>query len=162
METLMSDVQKILNFFDGIGLSYQLTELSEKSFLPGIEIQAGGLNIDLEKLKYPGDLLHEAGHIAVTAAHDRPKLSGDMKDLGHTGAEETAAIAWSYAACKHLNFAPELVFHPQGYRGAADNLISAFETGGGFGFPLLSYWDMCEPIGQPNGYPIMKTWLRSE
>lgn len=155
-------IEQILKFFDEIGLSYTKADIGEHSFLPGLKIYQGALQIDLNHLKYPGDLLHEAGHIAVTPANLRDQLTGDMKFLGHTAAEETAAIAWSYAACKYIQLKPSIVFHPDGYKGASQNLIKAFEEGGGFGFPLLHYWGMCEQIGTPEGYPIMHKWFRNE
>ncbi|ADZ90175.1 hypothetical protein [Marinomonas mediterranea] len=154
-------INTILNFFDEISLPYQLVHLDDKTFLPGIKIDNGGLLIDTEKLLHPGDLLHEAGHIAINPPADRTELSGDMKYAGHTGAEETAAIAWSYAACKYINLDVTVLFHKEGYKGGSSNMIDAFESGGGFGFPLLQYWQMCEANGTPEGYPKMKVWLRS-
>lgn len=153
---MQSTLDTVFSFFETIRLPYRLEDLSEPSFLPGILIRDGTLIVDLAKLKYPGDLLHEAGHIAVTPEVERPRLSGDLKYAGHTGAEETAAIAWSYAACKHLELPANVVFHPNGYKGASTNLIEAFESGGGFGFPLLGYWNMCEVAH----YPTMTSWLR--
>lgn len=158
----MTNTQTILDFFDEIGLNYRLESLSENTFLPGIHIHQGGLVIDVEKLKYPGDLLHEAGHIAVTAVTERAQLCGDMKFAGHNGAEETAAIAWSYAACKYINMAPDDLFHADGYKGGSQNLIDAFEQGRGFGFPLLAYWGMCDHVSSSTGYPTMQKWFRDQ
>ncbi|MCE9685540.1 hypothetical protein LZP73_04815 [Shewanella sp. AS16] len=155
-------VQAILAFFDDIGLPYKLGDIHEASFLPGIRIVAGGLLIDMAKLLYPGDLLHEAGHIAVSPETARGDLCGDMKDAGHQGGEEMAAIAWSWAAAMHLGLAPEVLFHPHGYRGASTNLIEAFAGNRGFGYPLLYSWFMCEQPGHPQGFPKMLRWFRDE
>ncbi len=125
----------ILAFFDEIGLPYRLAELHENTFLPGIKIETGSLLIDLNQLRYPGDQLHEAGHIAVSDEQARSGLSGDMKDAGHRGGEEMAAIAWSWAALKKIGLAPEVLFHPDGYRGASGTYIEAFTHQWGFGFP---------------------------
>ena len=57
--------QKAVDFIQSIGISVLFREIPEKSFLPGISIKAGEIIVDPEKLKYPGDILHEAGHIAV-------------------------------------------------------------------------------------------------
>lgn len=154
--------QRILNFFDEIGLPYHFTVLHGKTFLPGMKIHDGALLIDLEKLQHPGDLLHEAGHIAVTPKTARDNLAGDMKNAGHQGGDEMAAIAWSWAALKHLDLPPEIVFHAEGYRGGSASLIEAFTSGGGFGYPLLYAWSMCEKIGQPDGFPTMRRWLRDD
>lgn len=125
-----------------------------------MEIVQGTLWIDMNKLEQPGDLLHEAGHIAVTPAEQRGRLSGNMKKAGHDGGDEMAAIAWSWAALRAIGLAPEVVFHPCGYRGGSENLIDAFTNHQGFGYPLLCLWGMCEQLDSKDGYPKMKRWLR--
>ncbi|AJQ93333.1 hypothetical Protein YC6258_01285 [Gynuella sunshinyii YC6258] len=67
-----------------------------------------------------------------------------------------AAIAWSWAACTKIGLAAEILFHPDGYKGGSKNYIEAFSTRGGFGHPLLAYWQMC----RPDEYPTMEKWLR--
>lgn len=48
--------------------------MEKNTLLAGIAIREGVIIVDAEKLSYPGDLLHEAGHIAVTPAHKRQCL----------------------------------------------------------------------------------------
>lgn len=158
----LSVTQRILNFFEEIGLPYRVTVLSGKTFLPGMKINNGGLLIDFDKLKHPGDLLHEAGHIAVTPKPVRDGLTGDMKDVGHHGGDEMAAIAWSWAALRYLELDPAVVFHEEGYRGGSQSMIDAFSNGGGCGYPLLYAWSMCEKVGEPEGFPKMLRWLRGD
>ena len=153
-------LQRILDFFREIKLPFELVQLGNDTFMPGMTIVDGALWIDTEKLVHPGDLLHEAGHIAVTPSEQRRRLGGDMKKAGHGGGEEMAAIAWSWAALRHIGLAPEVVFHPQGYRGGSQSLIEAFTNSTGFGYPLLCAWLMCETPGGGDGYPKMKHWLR--
>lgn len=153
-------LESILNFFREIQLPHQLTRLEQDTFMPGMTIVGGALWIDTEKLVHPGDLLHEAGHIAVTPAGQRPYLGGDVKKAGHRGGEEMAAIAWSWAALNHIGLEPEVVFHPQGYKGGSQSMIEAFTSSAGFGYPLLCAWLMCEAPGHGEGYPRMKRWLR--
>jgi len=154
-------LQLILNFFREIKLPFELVQLGNNTFMPGMTIVDGALWIDEEKLVHPGDLLHEAGHIAVTPAEQRSHLGGDVHKAGHRGGEEMAAIAWSWAALCHIGLAPEVVFHPQGYRGGSKSLIEAFTSSTGFGYPLLCAWLMCEPPGTRTGYPAMRHWLRA-
>ena len=158
----MNDVlNTILQFFQEISLPYRYEALDQTTFLPGIKIESGVLLIDLDKLVYKGDLLHEAGHIAVTAGDVRHILSGDVAaDGGDVAGEEMAAIAWSWAALTYLKLPPELVFHPNGYSGGSANYIEGFQRQGGFGHPLLSYFNMCLPCGCQGGYPLMQKWLR--
>ncbi len=65
-------------------------------------------------------------------------------------------MLWSYAALKHLNLKPEVVFHPDGYKGDAQMLIDSFETGEYKGLPLLVWMDLCEQ----SEFPTMKKWIR--
>jgi hypothetical protein len=153
-------LESILDFFREIKLPFELTQLGEETFMPGMTIVRGTLWIDPEKLQHPGDLLHEAGHIAVTPVERRHDLGGDMKKAGHRGGEEMAAIAWSWAALNHIGLAPEVVFHPQGYKGGSQSLIEAFTNRTGFGYPLLRAWLMCEAPEHTEGYPKMQRWLR--
>lgn len=66
----------IIDFLREIGLCVEERDLSDKTFLPGILVEKGGLIVDRVKLRYPGDLLHEAGHLAVVSARRRADLSG--------------------------------------------------------------------------------------
>ena len=158
----LTEVENILAFLTDIGINHRYETFNEKTFLPGLKIEQGTLLLDLEKLLYPGDILHEAGHIAVTSETTRTCLTGDMKNHDHQAAEEMTAIAWSWAAACYLNIAPNILFHEQGYKGASDNLIEAFTNSTGFGYPLLYSWFMCEQPDHPNGYPNMLRWLRND
>ncbi|AQQ01812.1 hypothetical protein B0W48_19745 [Pseudoalteromonas aliena] len=158
----LTEVENILAFLTDIGINHRYETLHEKTFLPGLKIEQDTLLLDLEKLLYPGDILHEAGHIAVTSETTRTCLTGDMKNHDHQAAEEMTAIAWSWAAACYLNIASNILFHEQGYKGASDNLIEAFTNSTGFGYPLLYSWFMCEQPDHPNGYPNMLRWLRND
>ena len=59
---------RIAEFLDGIGIAVDAAELPGDSFLPGIALESGGLLVDGTRLDYPGDLLHEAGHLAAAPA----------------------------------------------------------------------------------------------
>ena len=59
----------IVNFLVDIGLGVRSGRISGQTFLPGIMIEQGTLRIDEAQLKYPGDLLHEAGHLALRQVH---------------------------------------------------------------------------------------------
>jgi len=85
---------KIVAFLREIGLPIRADAMGEDTVLPGIKVEHGGLLYDPAKLKYPGDLLHEAGHLAVKIPADRQACGAD---LGSDPAEEMMAISWSYA-----------------------------------------------------------------
>src|SRR4051812_24975683 len=104
MEFQQATTQKIVSFLREIGLKVETGTLEEPTFLPGLEMRYGTLIVDEAKLKYPGDLLHEAGHLAVKRAEARQAASGSANIEDY---EEMAAIAWSYAALLHLGLEPE-------------------------------------------------------
>jgi hypothetical protein len=143
---------RIAGFLDSIGLPVRAAAVPERTFLPGLHIHHGTLLVDESRLLYPGDLLHEAGHLAVMEPERRPSLAGDV---GDSGGEEMAAIAWSYAAAMHLGIPPEVVFHEDGYRGGAANLVENFTLGRPIGLPYLKWIGLAG-----DDYPTMRRWLR--
>lgn len=153
---------KIVAFLNTIGIRVIAGEIPDDTFLPGILVNGDTLVVDEAKLKYPGDLLHEAGHLAVMAPETRKQLYNDVsKDAG----DELATLAWSWAALQHLELAPEVVFHSHGYKGASESLIKAFETGGDIGVPLLQWMGMTIERNKGEGhdvitFPGMIKWLR--
>jgi len=154
-------VQQLAGFLNEIGLEVIPGKITGKTFLPGIEVKAGRLLVDEAQLLYPGDLLHEAGHLAVMPPALRRTMNGDLLE---TGADmdliEVAAIAWSYAACLHLKMDPRVVFHPAGYRGKAAALLLSFNCGVYPGANQLLAAGMTQPPTHSAGYPSMLKWLR--
>lgn len=122
--------RKIAEFVREIGLPVRTARLEQPTFLPGIEVENGAILIDEDRLTHPGDILHEAGHLAVAPAALRPTLSGEV-DLPGSNADviETFAIAWSYAAIVGLGLDPGVVFHRDGYQGRAEVLKNNYELG---------------------------------
>lgn len=152
----------ILSFLAEIGIVVRERPLPAPTFLPGILIEAGELVIDREKLAYPGDLLHEAGHIAVVPPSQRASLNDDLQ----TGpAEEMAAIAWSYAAARHIGIDPAIVFHDHGYKGGGASLLENFNAGRTVGVPMLAWYGLTRERAEDSAapvYPRMSGWLRPE
>jgi len=124
----------IVSFLRRIGIAVHAAELHGAGFLPGLHIRGGTLLVDEGALQWPGDLLHEAGHIAVTPSALRPGLCGSVtSDAG----DEIAAIAWSYAALLHLGLDAEVVFHRGGYGADSRTLSDNFTRGYYIGVPML-------------------------
>nr|WP_294903182.1 hypothetical protein [uncultured Lacibacter sp.] len=157
-------LNRSIQFINSIGLETVLCTLNtEDCFLPGIFISNGKILIDKEKLQYPGDIIHEAGHLAVIPAAERTTISGpDIGRRTDAASEEMMAIAWSYAACKHLAVDPAFVFHEQGYKGGGKNIIEDFDAGRYFGVPVLQWLGMTVTNSGNNAenYPAMRKWLR--
>jgi ankyrin repeat protein len=150
-------IEKILKFLASIKISVVETELPDDTFLPGLRIMEGVILMDREKLKYPGDILHEAGHLAVTEEKTRPLIGLDKQELEWpTHGDELVAILWSFAACKRLKLPLEVVFHPNGYKDDSEWLIEQFNAKNYIGLPLLEWMGLCKA----SKFPKMKKWLR--
>ncbi len=162
--------QRIADFLVSKEIEVQAGAINEDSFLPGILIKEGMLIVDEEKLKYPGDLLHEAGHLAVMTEEDRKAKTGnigeaDAEEQSKAMGEEIMAIAWSYAACVEMGLSHEVVFHEGGYKGASDWYVEQYASGSAIGLPALQWIGLCydhknakEKNSKP--YPHMIKWKR--
>ena len=147
----------IVDFLRGIGLTVEAATLGEDGFLPGIAVRDGWLFYDPDRLLYPGDLLHEAGHIAVTDPALRPGVSTFDSD----GGDEMAVIAWSYAAALAAQVDPRVVFHDHGYKGDGAAIAENFAEGRYIGVPMLQYYGLSRfPDDEGEQYPAMIKWLR--
>lgn len=148
----------IQRFLAGIGIVVRNGNLPADTLLPNMDVVAGEIVVDPDRSGWPGDLLHEAGHIAVTDSAKRGAAA-----VTPDPAEEMAAIAWSVIAAAACEIPLGTLFHPQGYKGGSQSLIEAFECGQGFGTPMLQYWGMCDavPSDQRDGaLPTLSRWLR--
>ncbi|MFK7933661.1 MAG: hypothetical protein AB8G22_09125, partial [Saprospiraceae bacterium] len=67
-------LKKITRFLTTIGLEVKEHPITGTTFLPGLKIVAGRLWVDTEQLRHVGDVLHEAGHIALEPPAVRPTL----------------------------------------------------------------------------------------
>ncbi|WP_019990414.1 hypothetical protein [Rudanella lutea] len=157
-------IEPICHFLNQIGIQTRYETLHGPTFLPGLLIQNGTILIDRDKLLYPGDILHEAGHIAVCLPEDRPNLGGNITDNHPDKAgDEMAVLLWTYAASLHLNLPPDIVFHKDGYNGNSQWLIDHFTTGQYIGLPLLVWMGLAHnpDTNEPGvGFPTMIHWLR--
>ena len=154
----------IADFLRSIALDVVIGTFDGDGAVPGIRIEQGTLVVDESRLRFPGDLLHEAGHLAVAEPARRSTMTGDAES---DGGEEMAAIAWSYAAALHLGVDPACVFHGDGYRGGGAAIVENFAQGRYFGVPLLQWYGLTYDDQQArlNGtepYPAMRRWVRSD
>lgn len=151
-------VDRIVAFVRGIGIPVAEDVVAADSFLPAVAVVGGGVVVDRARLQWPGDILHEAGHLAVLEAGVR---GGDVPD---DRALELAAMAWSYAAAVELGIDPGVVFHAGGYHGRGPSLAQTYAMGLFIGLPELVAAGMAHsPLTAPRGapvYPAMVRWLR--
>ncbi|GAA3756446.1 hypothetical protein [Flavobacterium ginsengiterrae] len=159
------EVKKVLQFLEEIGIEV-IEKQFQSSFLPGLDLGSNCIYIDYDNLLYPGDILHEAGHLAVTPFQERKLVGTDqISSEWPTQGDEIAAILWSYAALHHLQLPLEFVFHPNGYKNASKWYISNFSSGNYIGLPLLEWMGLC--LGNEKAekekkspFPAMQKWLR--
>jgi hypothetical protein len=143
-----------------VGIDVRAATLDAKTLFPGLDIRHGAVLVDETRLVHPGNILHEAGHIAVTDPAVR-----NAETLSPTGGEELATLAWSYGAALHLGFGAELVFYPGAYQGWDTSLIENFAAGRYIGVPLLQRFGMAlDPkMASQSGvdpFPHMLRWVR--
>lgn len=161
-------LKKILDFLDEIGIKIIEKELPDDTFLPGLELKADTIFVDYKKLKYQGDFLHEAGHIAVTSIVNRPLIGSDkMPKDWPTQGDEMVAILWSFAAAKHIDIPLDFLFHSEGYKGSSEWLIETFSDENYIGLPFLQWLKMAysndEVAKNPKlVFPAMKNWIRPD
>lgn len=156
----------IFDFIAGIGLPIVEGALPDATFLPGVELRAGGMVVDPARLLWPGDLLHEAGHLAVLPAHLRHIAEEDQPnatDAAHAG--ELEAMAWAYAAVHALGIPVEVLIHDGGYRGKSRDLLQMYAFGVYPGLKGLCDIGLTAAPGfTPDcgdvRYPRMLGWLR--
>lgn len=160
---LDSTATLIIDWLRQIGLSVRLAPLGGETFLPGVSLEPGGLVVDPERLLYPGDLLHEAGHLAIMPPAQRTSTGSNAgSDMG----DEIAAQTWSYAAAVHLGLPAETVFHSAGYKGSAQKLIEVYREANA-GVPLLQWMgltlDSKRAVAESVApFPHMIHWLRGD
>lgn len=157
---------RIANFLRGIGIPVHECEVGDGAFLPGVRVVGGRIEFERARLRWPGDLLHEAGHIAVTPAAQRHLLPAllDGRDI-HAPGGEVEATAWAWAALVALGLPADVLFHEGGYHGRSGPLAMTYGLGvypGAAGLAaagLARLGDEAAAAGVAP-YPHMIRWLR--
>lgn len=113
---------------------------------------------DPSTLTHAGDVLHEAGHIALTPPAERAALDQAVLDAQpENESVEVGVLLWTYLAAKEIGLPVEVVFHAGGYKEGSGWLIDQFESGNALGLPLLNWMGVTEQT--PTGINV-KSWLR--
>ncbi|RTQ49309.1 hypothetical protein EJV47_14305 [Hymenobacter gummosus] len=156
-DTALTD--QLIHFVRRIGLTVREAPLPADSFLPGLRIEDGALLVDRQRLRYPGDILHEAGHLAVVPASVRAGLGpniADYRSADEAQGDEIAAQLWSYAASVALELPSAVVFHADGYHGSSTWFVENYQRGQYPGLPLLAWMGLTTN----EDFPRMTRWLR--
>ncbi len=161
-----ANTETIVGFLRGIGIVVRAGDVAGDSFLPGVLVERGEIVFDARHLAWPGDLLHEAGHIAVTPPGLRHLLPDSLS--GHpvdAAGGEVEATAWAYAATVALGLDPAVLFHDGGYHGKSAGLRMTFALGvypGAKGLAdagMTLVGETARQAGVPP-YPHLLHWLR--
>ncbi|MCW2957245.1 MAG: hypothetical protein JWP18_48 [Solirubrobacterales bacterium] len=155
--------ERIVAFLQDVGIPAPVADLPDPDacFLPGVRVHDGQVLHDPARLTWPGDLLHEAGHLALLPPAQRRRLDEDVALPGvDMLALEAGAMAWSYAAALHLDIDPAVVFHEGGYRGRARSLLLQLRLGVVPGLHVLIDAGLTSrATAAEGGYPAMQRWL---
>lgn len=158
----METFDKCVDFLNAIGIHTLFREVENDSFLPGLSIENGTIVVDINQLQHPGDILHEAGHIAVVPAKDRSRLTAtSIINRTNREAEEMMAIAWSYAVCIYLEIDPYFVFHAEGYRNGGVYIVESCGNNTYFGSSMLQQIGLTADESKTSSFPNLKQWLRN-
>lgn len=159
-------LKKVLTFLDRIGIDVIERPIEHATFLPGLDLGPSCIYVDYARLDYPGDILHEAGHLAVTPSAQRAIVGSEQQDKDWPPqGEEIAAILWSYAAAIELDLPLNFIFHEHGYKDDSAWLIDNFVSGNYIGLPIMEWAGLslgpqrAAKEGKP-AFPAMLRWLR--
>ena len=176
---MQSARQKVIRFLNSISIRTVRGKVPITSFLPGIKIRRGTLFYNHKALA--ADLLHEAAHIAIVPAKYRLFCSGDMdkavqrmwkteKKAGEIEidtpicrsliqASEVEAIAWSWAAGKHLGLPEEEIItnYKHHFNGDGPVIRNMLKANCHFGINGLRAAGMVESV---KTYPQLTRWVQ--
>ena len=170
---------------NALGLDLILTtDEIQDSFLENIMLKNG--IIYFTENTHIGDLLHEAGHVAVTPSFLRKYMNGNLTGYldklnypeieewidnlipdsqqwnAYYNCDETAAIAWSYCICFYLGIDSRLPFET-GFNGKGEDIWFRFSCshdhpiGFHFGIGALRANEM---LKRKQDFPKLQRWIQ--
>jgi hypothetical protein len=82
--------ERLVAFVRGIGFEVRAATVSQMTFLPELEIRDGAILVDEARSHHPGDILHEAGDLAVA---DPAERDAPLRSCGMNCEPRMAAVA---------------------------------------------------------------------
>lgn len=184
--------EEVVSFLERIGLRVERVEAAqvEASFLPSVLVSEGGLKVCMEEA-FPGDILHEAAHLAVIPASFRPYANGDLREVENKMAQylednpeamlsypedplaravlqaaEAEATAWQYAAAQEIGLPLRWVFPVGSYDGDRVELLRGLRNNAYLGINGLRAAGWTQVRASPYQpdvpvYPKLKFWLQA-
>lgn len=146
--------QRVIEFLRSIGLTVEVSDEAAappESFLPGVMVRNGGLVV--YPGAFPGDLLHEAGHLCTLCSPFRELADGNLSKAfaeitrymranpegllkwpedpvsrAAMQCSDPEATAWQYAAAQHIGLPDKWLFPKGSYAGNAATTLMALKT----------------------------------
>ena len=155
----------IAAFLSEIGLPVEIGEIQQPTFLPGIHVESGILRVDPARLSWPGDLLHEAGHLALLTEQQRKQV--DRRRGRRWGRRDSAQSPGRTPRPFICNSIPASFSTSTVTTAAARASCENFAAGRYIGLPMLQWRGLTldEKNARASGvkpYPHMLRWLRVE
>lgn len=171
----------VIEFVRGAGLDVEI-HAGASGFVPGVQIEHGTLLVDPSVCE-PGNLLHEAGHIAITPGNFRHFMSGDLSkgmaimydrleelhlDPEHPivraciQCSDPEATAWAWSAGRAIGVPPRVIIGDQWYGNTGADIRIALELGCYLGINGLAAAGFCslrnvQPLPK---YPHLAFWVQ--
>lgn len=178
-------LMRVVSFLRGIGIPSDVVP-GAKGFMPGVRIHQGGLQISPEAAL--GDVLHEAGHLAVLPGRFRRLACDDVSvvqrlmldtvdfsnpDVGEARAAlqsgDAEATAWAWAAGEYLELDRAQVVRNRDYGGAGRDVRISLEARAYLGINGLASAGFCVtrpgPLEKMRGlpaYPRLAMWVQRD
>jgi hypothetical protein len=171
------DLVLALQFLRQIGVPLKESPAPQETFLPGVWIENSCLHYDRCHLSSVGDLLHEAGHWAITPSSFRQywsvvdfylpsgKFPSPLLPNGKENSVcvkllngcEQAVIAWSYAAAIATGIDPRRMHLPPHYDGYWNKVCTSLELGCHSGINNLSHVGL---LSCQLAFPKLTRWIQ--
>lgn len=172
----LQEFERAYQFVNRIGIKLRFSHETPSSFLPGVWISNEQMYCNPSQLLCIGDLLHEAGHFAVTPSELRHAWSIEGFDFScisqipvllKNGAEnplyrklidgdEQAAIAWSYAAASDIDIDLHSIHLDSDFDGEWEPTVLALQLKCHAGINNLQNTEMSTNLL----FPKMLRWLQ--
>jgi hypothetical protein len=170
-----------------VGLRVDEVSVPADTVLPHVRIHEGGLLVDVARC-YPGDVLHEAGHIAIMPGAFRPLANGDLKAVGKAmrkhledhpeglathpedpvcraliQVSDPEVTAWQYAAAVAVGLPMQWLFPPGTYGDEGPDILRSLQHSAYVGINGLqaAHWTVirANPHRKLPVYPQLAHWL---
>lgn len=181
---------KAFEFIQSIGLPIENVSeylAPESTFIPYVLIHEGGIKVCVDKV-FPGELLHESGHLAILPPQFRKLANGSLSAAFSAASDyleenpsglmsypedavaraciqcgEAEAQAWQYAAAKEFGMPNEWMFSDESLKSGADDVLFRLENNQHFGINGMRAAGWTELQRNPHTtipvYPKLAFWL---